>query len=248
MRLSSRRSRGDNSPTCPAFRGSAATGTTSGAIRRGASTAYGNAGQSDNAEARTAPTEDASTILDEPGLAEGLEYFRLGSFSVSNGGSLLAYSADTDGSERFRMVVKDLNTGEFLGEEIEGTIGSAVWAADDASFFYTLVDENWRPWQVRRHVLGETVDNDSVVYEETDSGFFVGLSVTTSKEYIIIGSGDHVTSEIRLIPATHPDSPAILVSPRRTGHEYSVDHQERPLRHPHQRHPQERSPCYRARQ
>ena len=27
----------------------------------------------DNAEARTAPTEDASTILDEPGLAEGLE-------------------------------------------------------------------------------------------------------------------------------------------------------------------------------
>ena len=180
---------------------------------------------SDNSEARTAPTEDASTILDEPELAVGLEYFRLGSFSVSNGGSLLAYSADTDGSERFRMVVKDLNTGELLGEEIEGTIGSAVWAADDTSFFYTLVDENWRPWQVRRHVLGETADNDSVVYEETDSGFFVGLSVTTSKEYIIIGSGDHVTSEIRLIPAAHPDSPAILVSPRRTGHEYSVDHQ-----------------------
>lgn len=179
----------------------------------------------DGPEARVAPTDDGSTILDEPGLAEGLEYFRLGSFSVSNGGALLAYSADTDGSERFRMVVKDLNTGELLGEEIEGTIGSAVWAADDTSFFYTLVDENWRPWQVRRHVLGEAADNDSVVYEETDSGFFVGLSVTTSKEYIIIGSGDHVTSEIRLIPATHSDSPAILVSPRRTGHEYSVDHQ-----------------------
>lgn len=179
----------------------------------------------DNTEARTVPTEDASIILDEPGLSEGLEYFRLGSFSVSNGGSLLAYSADTDGSERFRMVVKDLNTEEMLGEEIEGTIGSAVWAADDASFFYTLVDENWRPWQVRLHVLGEMVDNDAVVYEETDSGFFVGLSVTTSREYIIIGSGDHVTSEIRLIPATRPDSPAILVSPRRTGHEYSVDHQ-----------------------
>lgn len=179
----------------------------------------------DSPEARVAPADDGSTILDEPGLAEGLEYFRLGSFSVSNGGALLAYSADTDGSERFRMVVKDLNTGELREEEIEGTIGSAVWAADDTSFFYTLVDENWRPWQVRRHVLGEAADNDSVVYEETDSGFFVGLSVTTSKEYVIIGSGDHVTSEVRLIPAAHSDSPAILVSPRRTGHEYSVDHQ-----------------------
>ena len=179
----------------------------------------------DSPNAREGPPADAQTILDEPALAEGSEYFRLGSASVSNDGALLAYSADTDGSERFRLTVKDIGTGEIREEVIEGTIGSAVWAADDASFFYTLVDENWRPWQVRRHVLGEAVDNDSVVYEETDPGFFVGLSITTSREYIIIGAGDHVTSEVRLIPASDPGSAAVLVSPRRTDHEYSVDHQ-----------------------
>ena len=69
------------------------------------------------------------------------------------------------------------------------------------------------------------MSQDTVVYEEGDSGFFVGLSITTSREYVIIGSGDHVTSEVRLIPASDPRSAAILVSPRRTGHEYSVDHQ-----------------------
>ncbi len=174
---------------------------------------------------REAPPEDAQTILDEPALVEGSEYFRLGSFSVSNGGSLLAYSADTDGSERFRMTVKDLDTGEMLKDEIEGTIGNSVWTADDSSFLYTLVDENWRPWQVRRHVLGEAADRDSVVYEEADPGFFVGLSITTSRDYIIIGTGDHVTSEVRLIPSSDPSADALLVSPRRTGHEYSVDHQ-----------------------
>ena len=179
----------------------------------------------DTSNAREAPPPDAETILDEPSLAEEVEYFRLGSMSVSNDGSLLAYSVDTDGSERFRMVVKELQTGEIREEEIEGTIGTAVWAEDDASFFYTVVDENWRPWQVRRHALGQPVSQDSVVYEETDSGFFVGLSITTSREYVIIGTGDHVTSEIRLVPALDLSASPVVVSHRRTGHEYSVDHQ-----------------------
>ena len=179
----------------------------------------------DGPDARHTPSASAETILDEPALAENSEYFRLGSMSVSNDGSLLAYSTDTDGSERYRMVVRDLDTGEMREDEIEGTIGSAVWAADDTSFFYTVVDENWRPWQVRRHVLGQLVERDSVVYEETDSGFFVGLSVTTSREYVIVATGDHVTSEARLIPASEPGSGPVLVSPRRTAHEYSMDHQ-----------------------
>ena len=180
----------------------------------------------DASDAREGPTGQAVTILDEPDLAKDLEYFRLGSISVSNEGSLLAYSTDTDGSERFRMIVKDLGTGEMLEDGIPGTIGNAVWASDDASFFYTLVDDNWRPWQVRRHVLGLPVDHDVIVYEESDPGFFVGLSITTSQQFVIIGAGDHVTSEVRLIPASDPGVAPGLVSPRRTGHEYSVDHQD----------------------
>ena len=179
----------------------------------------------DGPNAREAPTADAQTILDEPTLAKDHEYFRLGSMSVSNNGSLLAYSTDTDGSERFRMVVKNLDTGEMLEDEIENTIGGAVWASDDASFLYTLVDENWRPWQVRLHILGEPVEQDTVVYEEPDPGFFVSVWSTTSEEYIVIGSGDHVTSEVRLLRASDPGAEPVLVSPRRTGHEYSVDHQ-----------------------
>ena len=176
-------------------------------------------------DAKDKPTAEQETILDEPELAKEFEYFRLGSASVSNNGSLLAYSIDTDGSERFRMVVKDLVTGSIQEEEIAATIGSAVWDSVDASFFYTLVDENWRPWQVRRHVLGQPVSQDAVIYEEKDPGFFVGLSITTSREYFIVGAGDHVTSEVRLIPAASPEADPILVSPRRVGHEYSVDHQ-----------------------
>ena len=179
----------------------------------------------DGPNAREAPTADAQTILDEPTLAKDHEYFRLGSMSVSNNGSLLVYSTDTDGSERFRMVVKNLDTGEMVEDEVENTVGGAVWASDDASFLYTLVDENWRPWQVRLHILGEPVEQDTVVYEEPDPVFFVSVWSTTSEEYIVIGSGDHVTSEVRLLRASDPGAEPVLVSPRRTDHEYSVDHQ-----------------------
>ncbi len=178
-----------------------------------------------DADAREGPTSGAQAFLDEPALAEDFEYFRLGSMSVSNSGRLMAYSTDTDGSERFRIHIKDLDTGEVREEVIENTTGSLVWASDDSSFLYTVVDENWRPWQIRRHVLGQPADEDSVIYEEADPGFFVGLAPATSRQFIIIGTGDHITSEVRLIPASDPTSAPVLVSPRRTGHEYFVDHQ-----------------------
>ena len=177
------------------------------------------------AGARDAATHDAETILNEPELARAAEYFRLGALAVSNAGRLLAYSTDTDGSERFRLVVKNLATGEPLPEAMENTIGSPAWVADDSAFLYTVVDDNWRPYQVRRHRLGEPVEKDRIVYEEEDPGFFVGLSTSASKRFLIIHTADHVTSEVHLLAADDPHGELRTVAPRRTGHEYSVDHQ-----------------------
>ena len=176
-------------------------------------------------DAREGPTGNVQVYLDEPTLAEGLEYFRLGSQSVSNDGSLLAYSTDTNGSERYTLVIKDLETGELLEDKIENMRGRPVWSPDGSSFFYTPLDENWRTWQVKRHVVGEPSGNDTVVYEEADPGFFVWASSTNSREYVIIAAGDHVTSEYRLIDANDPGAEPVLVAPRRVGHDYSIDHQ-----------------------
>ena len=165
------------------------------------------------------------TILDEPALAAGHDYFALGSMSVSHNGHLLAYSTDTAGGERFTMRVKDLRDDSLLPEAIESTCGDAVWAADDQSFFYLVMSDAWRSYQVRRHVLGTPVDTDAVVYEEADSGFWVGLAEASSKQYVIISTGDQVTTEAYLIPATEPDAKPALVARRRIGHEYHIDHQ-----------------------
>ena len=176
-------------------------------------------------DAREGPTANTEIILDEPSLAEGLEFFRLGILKISHNGSLAAYATDTNGAERYTLFVKNLETGDLLSDEIENMRGSVVWASDDSSFYYTSLDETGHPYQVRRHVLGETAENDAVVYEEADQGFFVGVSETSSGEYVIIGAGDHITSEYRLIAADDADADPILVAPRRVGHEYSINHQ-----------------------
>ena len=168
----------------------------------------------------------AQAILDEPALARGHDYFRLGAFSVSSGGQLLAYSADTNGSERYRLAIKDLSSGQLLEEGIENTIGAPVWSADDSALLYVVVDENWRPYQVRRHVLGQSPADDAVVYEERDPGFFVRLSRSASRRYLMIHAANNVSSEAYVIPAAASDAKPLRIAPRRDRHEYQVDHQE----------------------
>ncbi len=166
---------------------------------------------------------DDQLILDEPALAKGKEYFRLGALGVSPDGKLLAYATDDNGSERFTAYVKDLESGELLADTIPGTLSELVWTADSKGFLYALVNDHWRTDRIRWHRLGEPVENDIELYHESDDGYRVGVGETQSRHYLILSTGDHVTSEIRLVPADNPAADPILVAPRQTGREYDVE-------------------------
>jgi oligopeptidase B len=162
-------------------------------------------------------------LLDEPALAEGKEYFRLGAFAVSNDGTKLAYAIDDTGAERFTIRVKDLTTGEHLPDTIPGMLSDIVWTADDTGFLYGLANAQWRTDNARLHRLGTDPADDVVLYQEPDEGFRVAVAETSSRKWIVIGTGDHVTSEVRLLPADDPLAEPILVAPRLEGREYDVD-------------------------
>jgi oligopeptidase B len=162
-------------------------------------------------------------LLDEPALAEGKEYFRLGAFSVSNDGRLLAYAIDDSGSERFTIRVKDLATGEHLPDTIPGMLSEIVWTADDSAFLYGLANEQWRTDNARLHRLGADPADDIELFHEDDEGFRVGVSETSDRKWIVIGTGDHVTSEVYLLPAADPMAKPICVAPRKPGREYDVE-------------------------
>ena len=175
------------------------------------------------------PPPDATSsswqvFLDEPALAAPHAYFRLGGLSVSPNGRYLAWSDDNNGSERYTLHIRDLQTGAPLGEPIADTLGSPEWTADSQQLMYLAVNEQWRPYQARLHRLGAPPEQSRVLFEETDEAFFVGLDITSSEQYLIISSGDHVTSETRLLPAEDPLAEPLLMATRRQGHQYSVDH------------------------
>ena len=162
-------------------------------------------------------------LLDEPALAEGKEYFRLGALSVSNDGRLMAYAIDDNGSERFEVRVKVIATGEHLPEVIPGMLSEIVWAADDSGFLYGLANDQWRTDNARFHRLGTPISDDIELFKEADEGFRVGVSETSDRLWIVIATGDHVTSEVWLVPASDPLATPVCVSPRQVGREYDVD-------------------------
>ena len=173
---------------------------------------------------RAVSEPEPRVILDETMLAEGRSFFNVRAIAPSPDGVLLAYSVDEDGSERYRLAVKNLDTGEVLEHRVRDTSGAVAWSAAGGTLFYVELNESLRPFRVRAHRLGTDQADDRIVYEEDDPAFFVSLSRTRDRRLILIGSGTHVTREVRLLPSDRPNDDPVLVTPRRDGHRYSVDH------------------------
>ena len=169
-------------------------------------------------------TDDATVLLDGNTEAAGKDYWDLGGTAHSNDHKRLAFATDDKGSELYMIRIRDLTTGQNLGDEMPDTRGGMVWAEDGRTLFYVKVDDNHRPLDVYRHVVGTPASDDVLVYEEKDAGLFVGLSATQSHKFILIDIHDHDTSEVHLIDANRPELPPRLVARRRKGHQYGVEH------------------------
>ena len=163
-------------------------------------------------------------MIDEARLAEGKDYFRLDGLTLTEDDRLLAYATDTNGSERFTIRFRDLTTGEDLPDEvIPETLGDFVFTSDGKYLIYGRANDNWRIDKIMVHEMGTDPAQDRLLYEEADQGFQAGVGMTQSRKWIVISTGNHETSEVRLLPADDPFATPILVRPRQQGVEYDVD-------------------------
>ena len=167
---------------------------------------------------------DEMVLLDGDRQAEGLPFFDLGDASHSLDHRLMAWSADTKGSEYYTIRVRDLATGDELADEVPHASGGVVWMGDSSGFYYVELDENHRPVRVRRHRLGEPASADEIVYEEKDPGFFVNIGATQSGAFVLIEASDHETSEVRLLDRNDPAARPRLVQGRTPKLRYDVEH------------------------
>ena len=167
---------------------------------------------------------DEFLIFDENAEAEGKDYFRLGAFAVSPDGSKLATLVDDDGSERFKLVVRDLATGEDVETVTAVGIGQPVWTSDSAGLVFTEVNDQWRSYRARYHRIGADPAAAITLYEETaDIAFSVGVGHTTDHQLILISTGNNSSNEVRFVPAADPSAPLTMIRPRQPDIQYEVD-------------------------
>lgn len=149
-------------------------------------------------------------------------YFQIGNVSHASDHKKFIYAYDDKGAESYNIKIASFNNIITYKEIITHSSGNIAWDAAAKGFFYIKLNEQHRPYAVYYHVLGEPTDNDTNIYEEQDNGYFISLSSSLDKKYIFISIHNHETSEIWLLDAHNPITPAICVKKRQHKLEYYV--------------------------
>lgn len=161
-------------------------------------------------------------LLDGNALAEGKAYSQISATEYSPDHALFAYAEDAQGSEVYRIFVKDLATDQLVGDPIESASASLAFSPDSQWLFWANRDDNGRPDKIFRRPArgGET----TLVYDETDDGMFIGVGRTADDAFVLISIGNQETSEVRYVAAASPTAEPVVLEPRIVGVRYDADH------------------------
>ena len=165
-----------------------------------------------------------AVLLDGNREAEGHSFFAIGACSHSPDHRLIAYTVDTNGSEYHAVRLKDIASGAVLPDRVASAKAEIVWAEDGRTLFYCRLDDEHRPSKVFRHVVGTDGMADALVYAENDPRYYLDIEKTETRQFILIASHDHASTEIRFISATEPAEAPRLIAARRAGVIYEATH------------------------
>lgn len=160
----------------------------------------------------TAPEE---ILLDVDQMAEGHAYYSASGFSISPDNSKMVYGVDDVSRRQYKLFLKDFSTGKTTDLGIKNTTGSATWANDNKTIFYTSNNpETLLTEKIFRHSLGTEASKDVLVYEEKDKTNYIGVGKSKNEKFIMIYSGATTSSETRYIDANKPNETFKVFQPR----------------------------------
>lgn len=173
----------------------------------------------------TTTPEHWDVLLNGNERAAESEFYTLGSIAITPDNAIMAVAEDFLSRRIYGIRFCNLKSGTWYPEVLENVSSSFTWAGDSSTLFYVLKHkQTLLPWQVWRHKLGTSQQEDVLVYEEKDDTFYVGVHKTTSEDFILISLNSSTTSEILLLDANNPEAQPQMFCPRRKDHEYNVDH------------------------
>lgn len=154
-------------------------------------------------------------LMDVDKMAEGHAYYSATGFSISPDNNKMIFGVDEVSRRQYNLFLKDLTTGKIKDLGIKNTTGSATWAADNKTIFYTANNPSTLLTEkIMRHVLGSGASKDVVVYDEKDKSNYIGVYKSKNRKWIIIQSRATMSSETLLLPADKPAGKFVSFQPR----------------------------------
>ncbi len=167
---------------------------------------------------------EVEVYFDEQVQSKGHDYFVVGDLTISPDNRLLAYSVDTDGDERYNIFVRDIKTGKNLDIVINDSSGSVEFAGDSNTLVYEKLAEGvWRGENINVIKIDGS-QPEKTIFTESDTGFFLSMSLTSSKEWLVIDTGNRDVSELVAFSVLDLMAPGKVLLSRERGIKASVDH------------------------
>ncbi|GAA1426651.1 prolyl oligopeptidase family serine peptidase [Agrococcus citreus] len=147
--------------------------------------------------------------------------------SVSPDGALLAYGAADGGSDWRTIRIRDVATGDDVGDEIAWTKwNSAVWLPGDRAFSYWAYDaptgdaltDEMGAGRLMRHEVGADVADDAVLFSMPDAPRMFARHWPRDDEWFVLSTDTGSSSGNDLAVRRHDDGPDALRQ-LVTGHE-----------------------------
>jgi prolyl oligopeptidase len=146
--------------------------------------------------------------------------------SITDDGSLAAYSIADAGSDWVKWYVRNVTTGEDLPDVVEWSkFSGASWLKDGSGFFYARYDEPAAEaseaealktanyfHKIFFHKLGTPQSEDKLIFDRPDDGELnVGAQVTDDGRYLVIhqSKGTSPNNELAVKDLADPDAPIL---------------------------------------
>ena len=166
-------------------------------------------------------------IFDPNTKFETQDYYQAGRVNPNPINTIAAFSEDNDGRRKYIIKFINLVTKELISDELQGTTGSVVWNNSGDTVYYlkkdpiTLITN-----KVYKHVIGDTQDKDTLVYEEVDPEFSININKSTSKDFLMINIEKTNSNEIKIVDLNINKKNLYTFLPREENHLYRIDHVE----------------------
>lgn len=158
-------------------------------------------------------------------LAEEHEFYDVQGLEISPDNKILAFGEDTLSRRIYTLRFKNLETGEFLEDEIPNTTGGGAWTNDNQTYFYTTKNEtSLLSEKIWKHKLGTDISGDELKYHEKDPSYYIGVYKSKSDDYIIIYNSSTLVNDYHILDADYPGGDFKQFTHRGEKHEYYIDH------------------------